>query len=887
MTDYASLTREQLIERLFALESRMAVTPEQALSEDEQHEVAGYLRQLVASVDEAFWICDLDQERFLYLSPTVENLFGLPLADLYDEPPCFLSVVHPEDRERVATACMRQHTDGKILDLECRILPGPDDLRWIRLRRFPIRDATGRIHRMAGVAWDITERRAAEQEYRTIIQASMDSFWKVGADGRILDYNAAACAMLGYSHEELARLSIHDIDLHEDAAKVAAHIRLVIAQGQDRFETRHRRKDGHVIDVEVSAYHLPRVGGGRLVAFLRDITDRKRTEEALRASEERYRAVVEDQTEVICRFDSDGVLVFVNEVFCRFFGCIAQEVLGTTWHPSAYPDDMELVESRLATLSPAHPVVVIENRVYSGDGQLRWMQFVNRAFFDDAGRITEIQAVGRDITERIQAEQAWREAEAFKQAILDAVSTQVAVLDRTGTIIEVNAAWRRFARENALEDGQFPHNTDIGGNYLEICRSATGYSSEGAREMAEGIQAVLDGRLPGFIHEYPCHAPHARRWFLATVTPLGRAEGGVVISHHDISAPRLLAEELRQSEALTRSILRAAPVGIGLLVDRVFREVNQAMTDMTGYTREELIGRSARMLYPTQEDFDYVGREKYGQIKEKGLGQVETRFRTKNGRIIDVALSSAPVVPGDLTHGVSFTAQDITAVKRAERERLQHEAKQRDALVREVHHRIKNNLQGVIGLMRQHISAHPETRAPIEAAIEQINTIAVVHGLQSRLGQHELRLCEMLHAVNAATSMAMALAPSTIDDRRGSDIWLDSGAAVSVALILNELLHNALKHGHHAGGVNILLTGGGEHATISISNPGGPLPPGFDLENGTGCGTGLDLVRTLLPRRGATLTMTQGEGRITANLVLAPPVTAARPRDATTCQEEK
>jgi PAS domain S-box-containing protein len=197
---------------------------------------------------------------------------------------------------------------------------------------------------------------------------------------------------------------------------------------------------------------------------------------------------------------------------------------------------------------------------------------------------------------------------------------------------------------------------------------------------------------------------------------------------------------LRQSEALTRSILRAAPVGIGLLVDRVFREVNQAMTDMTGYAREELIGRSARMLYSTQEDFDYVGREKYDQIKEKGLGRVETRWCIKNGQIIDVALSSAPVVPGDLAHGVSFTAQDITANKQAERERLEHEAKQRDALVREVHHRIKNNLQGVIGLMRQHISAHPETRAAMEAAIDQINTISVVHGLQSRLGQHELRL---------------------------------------------------------------------------------------------------------------------------------------------------
>jgi two-component sensor histidine kinase len=243
------------------------------------------------------------------------------------------------------------------------------------------------------------------------------------------------------------------------------------------------------------------------------------------------------------------------------------------------------------------------------------------------------------------------------------------------------------------------------------------------------------------------------------------------------------------------------------------------------------------------------------------------------------------VVPGDLTQGVSFTAQDITVVKQAERERLEHEARQRNALVREVHHRIKNNLQGVIGLMRQHISAHPETRAPMEAAIDQVNTIAVVHGLQSRLGHHELRLCEMLHEVNAATSLAMALAPPSIDDRRDSDVWLESGAAVSVALILNELIHNALKHGQHAGGVNILLTGGGVYGTVRIRNPGGPLPPGFDLEKGTGCGTGLDLVRTLLPRRGTTLTLTQDEGHVTAHFAVMPPVTVERPPDAPTSQE--
>ncbi|MBP7829574.1 MAG: transporter substrate-binding domain-containing protein [Kiritimatiellae bacterium] len=122
---------------------------------------------------------------------------------------------------------------------------------------------------------------------------------------------------------------------------------------------------------------------------------------------------------------------------------------------------------------------------------------------------------------------------------------------------------------------------------------------------------------------------------------------------------------LQQSEDKIRSLFRAAPVGIGMVTHRVIQEANDRLCEMTGYGREELLGQSARMLYPTQEDFDTVGREKYRQIEEQGTGTVETPWRRKDGRIIDVLLSSTPLVPGDLARGVTFTALDITERRRA------------------------------------------------------------------------------------------------------------------------------------------------------------------------------------------------------------------------------
>ncbi len=122
---------------------------------------------------------------------------------------------------------------------------------------------------------------------------------------------------------------------------------------------------------------------------------------------------------------------------------------------------------------------------------------------------------------------------------------------------------------------------------------------------------------------------------------------------------------LRVSEAKTGSIFHAAPMGIGVLIRRVFLEVNDRLCAITGYARDELIGRSSRILYPGQDDFEAVA-EVYQQIAAQGSGTLEARFRHKDGRIIDILLSAAPLVPGDLDAGVTFAVMDISARKRAE-----------------------------------------------------------------------------------------------------------------------------------------------------------------------------------------------------------------------------
>ena len=146
---------------------------------------------------------------------------------------------------------------------------------------------------------------------------------------------------------------------------------------------------------------------------------RKRAEHTLYESEERFRAVVEDQTEIISRLRPDGTLIFVNDVFCRFFGKNREDMLNTGWQPRTVAEDIPEIERRLSEMSPLNPVIIIENRVYDANDTVRWMQFVNRGFFDAGGQLIEIQSVGRDITGRRQAEEALEKSYAILKGVVE------------------------------------------------------------------------------------------------------------------------------------------------------------------------------------------------------------------------------------------------------------------------------------------------------------------------------------------------------------------------------------------------------------------------------------------------------------------------------------
>jgi PAS domain S-box-containing protein len=145
----------------------------------------------------------------------------------------------------------------------------------------------------------------------------------------------------------------------------------------------------------------------------------------------------------------------------------------------------------------------------------------------------------------------------------------------------------------------------------------------------------------------------------------------------EIENRKSVEERLRESESYIRGILNAAPAGIGLVHNRELNWVSERMCEMIGYSADELIGQSARVAYESGEEFERVGKVKYSEIQERGVGTVETRFRRKDGSVLDVLLSSSAIDPGDLSKGAIFTAFDITERKQVEKALRESEEKYR------------------------------------------------------------------------------------------------------------------------------------------------------------------------------------------------------------------
>lgn len=326
-----------------------------------------------------------------------------------------------------------------------------------------------------------------------------------------------------------------------------------------------------------------------------------------------------------------------------------------TWKNLLHPEDAPSASSTLDRyLKGEIPEYRMEHRMKTKTGEWRWIfstgSLIER---DEEGTPLTMTGIHLDIHAEKQARMELAEMQKRFRQFMDAHPGAVYIKDsRDLSLIYANRYLVKLQGNNYII-GKTPHEL---------------FPQDMADEIVVNDKKTLDRGFVEIIEKRP-RTNGALGYFLTRKFRIDTADGPPMLGGiaYDITEQQEAEMLRKESEARIRSIFSAAPVGIGVVVERVFTEVNQKLCDMTGYFREELIGKSSVCLYPSEEEFLRVGEKKYGEIKQYGTGSVETEFRKKDGTIISIILRSTPVDPDNPSLGVTFTAMDITERKTAEK----------------------------------------------------------------------------------------------------------------------------------------------------------------------------------------------------------------------------
>jgi PAS domain S-box-containing protein len=352
----------------------------------------------------------------------------------------------------------------------------------------------------------------------------------------------------------------------------------------------------------------------------------------------------------------------------------------------------------------------------------------------------------------------------------------------------------------------------------------------------------------------------------------------------DITVRKRFEEGLRDSENRFSLFMKHLPAAV-YVKDAQGRHVftNPALENMLGASGADLLGKANSDLGPpelaqkiSENDAQVFASGALLITEEDALLGGECRHFLTHKFLLGNASDSPQLA------GISL---DITDRKQAEQKRLDYVSEQRDTLVREVHHHIKNHLQGLTGLLRQHAQEQPALMPVVDKMAGQISAIAVVHGLHGRHPGAPVCLRDMLAEIAVFTGAGRVLLEADPPSAEcGCGRALAETEAVPLALIINELLSNALRHGDGRADtpvrVSLRCADGGSRLTIANA---GALAPDLDFAAGVGLGSGLTLLRSLLPQRGAVLTIANVPARgVEARLSLSYPVVSDDPGAAVT-----
>jgi len=429
-------TEEELLKALQAAQARIA-----------QYE------QAVSMISDIVWRYDVNAKRKhvgSYISPVADKMLGLPEGTIGDSFEKYFSYVHPDDLPAMQETLFKAiRTLGKDKTAEYRMRKADGTMLWVHSRFSTYSQPDGRVT-VFGIASDINEHKQAEKTlqeseelYRSILNASPDVIAITDLEGRILLVSPKALIMFGSDREkELLGRLVTDFIVSEDHDRVLSNVALMfqsVMTGPGEY--RGLRADGSTFNIEVNGEFIRDAKGQptKIVFIVRDITERKQADEALRESDARYKRIVETANEGIMILDSQFCFTFVNQKLADMLGYLPEEMLDRPVISIIFEEDLT---DHLATMEKraAGAGGQYERRLRRKDGSSCWTIVSATVLKNEAGQFTGSFSMLTDITERKKADEALKESELRFRTMVEMAPDAIFIVSQTGAFIEVNPA---------------------------------------------------------------------------------------------------------------------------------------------------------------------------------------------------------------------------------------------------------------------------------------------------------------------------------------------------------------------------------------------------------------------------------------------------------------
>lgn len=458
---------------------------------------------------------------------------------------------------------------------------------------------------------DITERKVAEAEYRTIIRTTMDGFLITDIQGRFLDMNDAYCRIIGYGRNELLDMSLLDVNTMDTPEVITEHLRKVRETGHDRFDTIHRRKDGTVLDLDVSINFMPD-GEGKMIAFVRDITERKRTELALQQEKVFSDAVIGSAPGVFFVTDQQGNLIRWNSYLKNITKHLGEEPGKTSALCIVHDDDKERIASKLDEVfktGSAHA----DARILCHDRGVR-NYFLSARRFELDG-VAYLTGFGIDNTELKQAQDALFKEKSFLDATIESAPGAFFVIDMQQNLVR----WNSFVNNvTGLSDEQL-----LGTSILSCI-----YEQDRSLVTAKILAAFATGHTQKFELRVQTRE-QGLRVFIKTLRRF-KVGGEHYLAGFgmDVTERKLIEDALTKEKEFSDALIESVP-GAFFVVDPEgnYLRWNSYLNRLTGLTDAQLLHMPSLMVI--QEEDRAIAAATMKETFETGYSKAELHILTR------------------------------------------------------------------------------------------------------------------------------------------------------------------------------------------------------------------------------------------------------------------